>query len=338
MSRRWPRRRERRALVGRCGRQRAEVFPELLRRGVPIDIVTDQTSAHDPLSYLPVGIHARGLGRVRGEEAGGVHRPGPGRRWPSTSRRWSDSWTPAPRCSTTATRSATRPGSAASSGRSISPASCPPTSGRCSARARARSAGRRCPATRRHRRHRPGGAGAVPRQRSAAQVDARRPGAGRVPGPAGADLLAGLRRAGQGRGCGSTTWWRPARCQRADRHRPRPSRLRLGRQSRTGRPRRWLDGSDAIADWPLLNAMVNTASGASWVSIHHGGGVGIGRSIHAGQVSRRRRHRAGRAEARAGADQRPRDGRDPACRRGLRPRATRSRPSAACGSRCRKRD
>jgi urocanate hydratase len=45
-----------------------------------------------------------------------------------------------------------------------------------------------------------------------------------------------------------------------------------------------LDGSDAIADWPLLNALVSTASGASWVSIHHGGGVGIGRSIHAGQV------------------------------------------------------
>ena len=45
------------------------------------------------------------------------------------------------------------------------------------------------------------------------------------------------------------------------------------------------DGSDAIADWPLLNALVNTSSGASWVSIHHGGGVGIGRSIHAGQVS-----------------------------------------------------
>jgi urocanate hydratase len=46
-----------------------------------------------------------------------------------------------------------------------------------------------------------------------------------------------------------------------------------------------LDGSDAIADWPLLNALVSTASGASWVSIHHGGGVGIGRSIHAGQVT-----------------------------------------------------
>ena len=44
------------------------------------------------------------------------------------------------------------------------------------------------------------------------------------------------------------------------------------------------DGSDAVADWPLLNALLNTASGATWVSIHHGGGVGIGRSIHAGQV------------------------------------------------------
>ena len=45
-----------------------------------------------------------------------------------------------------------------------------------------------------------------------------------------------------------------------------------------------LDGSDAIADWPILNALLNTASGATWVSLHHGGGVGIGRSIHAGQV------------------------------------------------------
>jgi urocanate hydratase len=44
------------------------------------------------------------------------------------------------------------------------------------------------------------------------------------------------------------------------------------------------DGSDAIADWPLLNAMLNTACGASWVSLHHGGGVGIGYSIHAGMV------------------------------------------------------
>ena len=45
-----------------------------------------------------------------------------------------------------------------------------------------------------------------------------------------------------------------------------------------------LDGTDAVADWPLLNALVNTAAGATWVSIHHGGGVGIGYSQHAGMV------------------------------------------------------
>ena len=45
------------------------------------------------------------------------------------------------------------------------------------------------------------------------------------------------------------------------------------------------DGSDAVADWQLLNALINTACGASWVSIHHGGGVGMGKSIHAGQVT-----------------------------------------------------
>jgi urocanate hydratase len=45
-----------------------------------------------------------------------------------------------------------------------------------------------------------------------------------------------------------------------------------------------LDGSDAVADWPLLNALVNTAAGASWISIHNGGGVGIGYSQHAGMV------------------------------------------------------
>jgi urocanate hydratase len=44
------------------------------------------------------------------------------------------------------------------------------------------------------------------------------------------------------------------------------------------------DGSDAIADWPILNALLNTAAGASWVSVHHGGGTGIGYSIHAGMV------------------------------------------------------
>jgi urocanate hydratase len=45
------------------------------------------------------------------------------------------------------------------------------------------------------------------------------------------------------------------------------------------------DGSDAIADWPILNALLNTSAGATWVSVHHGGGVGIGYSIHAGMVA-----------------------------------------------------
>ena len=94
-----------------------------------------------------------------------------------------------------------------------------------------------------------------------------------------------------------------------------------------------LDGSDAIADWPLLNAMVNVASGASWVSIHHGGGVGMGRSIHAGQVRVADGTRARRPEARARAHQRPGHRRHPPRRRGLRPRRARPPPSTASASR-----
>ena len=68
------------------------------------------------------------------------------------------------------------------------------------------------------------------------------------------------------------------------------------------------DGSDAVADWPLLNALLNTASGATWVSIHHGGGVGIGYSQHAGVVDRLRRHarlRRGASSACCGTIRRP---------------------------------
>ena len=78
------------------------------------------------------------------------------------------------------------------------------------------------------------------------------------------------------------------------------------------------DGSDAIADWPILNALLNTASGASWVSVHHGGGVGIGKSIHAGVVVVADGTDRTAPAARAGAHQRPRDGRAPARRRRLR--------------------
>ena len=71
------------------------------------------------------------------------------------------------------------------------------------------------------------------------------------------------------------------------------------------------DGSDAVADWPLLNALLNTAAGASWVSIHNGGGVGIGYSLHAGQVTVADGTRNDGQAHRARADHRPRHGRDP---------------------------
>jgi len=62
-----------------------------------------------------------------------------------------------------------------------------------------------------------------------------------------------------------------------------PPRFRLGRLAQTAR-RKMKDGSDAVSDWPLLNALLNTASGATWVSLHHGGGVGMGFSQHSGMV------------------------------------------------------
>ncbi len=88
------------------------------------------------------------------------------------------------------------------------------------------------------------------------------------------------------------------------------------------------DGSDAIADWPLLNAMLNTASGAAWVALHHGGGVGIGRSIHSGAQCRGGRNGRGRVPRRAGPHERPGDGRDA-------PRACGLRPGALDGQRAR---
>ena len=84
-------------------------------------------------------------------------------------------------------------------------------------------------------------------------------------------------------GCASTRWSRPGEVK---------APIVIGRDhldaGSVASPQReteaMSDGSDAVADWPLLNALINTACGASWVSIHHGGGVGMGKSIHAGQV------------------------------------------------------
>jgi urocanate hydratase len=165
-----------------------------------------------------------------------------------------------------------------------SPASCPSTSGRCSARGGDRSAGSRTS----------GEAADIARtdelvlemfgdDRSLATWIREGPRAHRLPGAAGAHLLAWLRRA--------------ARFALAVNELVRNGELAapivFGRDhldcGSVASPYReteaMADGSDAIADWPLLNAMLNVACGATWVSIHHGGGVGIGKSIHAGQVT-----------------------------------------------------
>ena len=78
------------------------------------------------------------------------------------------------------------------------------------------------------------------------------------------------------------------------------------------------DGSDAVSDWPLLNALLNCASGATWVSLHHGGGVGMGFSQHAGMVVVCRRHAGGGGAARPRAVERPRQRRHAPRRRRLR--------------------
>ena len=98
-----------------------------------------------------------------------------------------------------------------------------------------------------------------------------------------------------------------------------------------------LDGSDAVADWPILNAMLNVSSGAAWVAVHHGGGVGIGNSIHLRSPSRGRRHGSRCTSRGESAHQRPRHRRDAPCRCRLResqtggPRPGRRHPNARCG-------
>ena len=261
----------------------AEVLPELLRRGVAVDIVTDQTSAHDPLAYCPIGVTVEQWHELAAADPG-PSRPEHVSRWPRTSRRWSGSWTPAPRCSTTATRSAARRSSPATRAPSTSPGSSPPTSVRCSVRARGPF---RWVAL-------SGDPGDI------ATTDA----AVLRLFPDNEPLERWIRAAGQRiahQGLPARICWL-GQGERAEAGLMFNDLVATGAVSApivigrdhldTGSvasPYReteaMLDGSDAIADWPLLNALVNTASGASWVSIHHGGGVGIGRSIHAGQVS-----------------------------------------------------
>ena len=249
---------------------------------MPIDIVTDQTSAHDPLAATCPRASRSRTGTSAPREARGVHRPARGRRWPGTSRPWSSfqdagaevfdygnsirdeaRWR--------VRRAFEFPGFVPAY---IRPLFCEgkgpfrwvalsgdakdiavtdravlelfPDNDRLhsgSAVRRSRSPSRGC---------RRGSAGS-------ATASATRPGC------AVNELVASARSPRPSSSAATTSTpvpWRALPRDRGD-----------------------ADGSDAIADWPLLNALVNVASGASWVSIHHGGGVGIGRSIHAGQVS-----------------------------------------------------
>ena len=261
----------------------AELVPQLLRDGR-----ADQRGDRPDLGPRPADLPARRASRSRtwprcGPRTRPGSRSGRASRWPSTCGPWWASRTPAPRSSTTATRSAARRSWPGTTARSRFPASCPPTSGRCSARARARSAGPRCPAIR------PTSPRPTPRYSTCSRRTRR--------SPAGS---AWRREKVHFQGLPARICW----LGYGERHLAGlrfnelvargevQAPIVLGRDhldcGSVASPYReteaMADGSDAIADWPLLNALVNTSSGASWVSIHHGGGVGIGRSIHAGQV------------------------------------------------------
>ena len=252
--------------------------------GLDVDIVTDQTSAHDPLAYLPArGPFAdwasererdprgftelarasmadprRGDGRLPRRRRGGLRlreldtRRGAARRLRAGVR--------LPRLRTGLYPAAVLRGQG--------PVSLGGALGRSP----------------RHRGDGPRHAPDVPRERVACRAgSAWRPSAspsrGSRPGSAGSATASATGRAS------SSTPWSPRASL--------PLPIVIGRDhldaGSVASPYReteaMADGSDAIADWPLLNALVNASSGASWVSIHHGGGVGIGRSIHAGQVS-----------------------------------------------------
>ena len=163
------------------------------------------------------------------------------------------------------------------------PASCPSTSGRCSAKGRDRSAGSRCPAIRRTSRAPTSWCSSSFRTTSICAAGSRWRGR-RVHSR---DLPARICWLGQGERArfgvalndlvASGEMSAPIVIGR--------DHLDTGSVASPFRETEAMkDGSDAVADWPILNALLNTASGASWVSFHHGGGVGIGNSLHAGQV------------------------------------------------------
>ena len=262
----------------------ADVVPHLLAIGAEIDVVTDQTSAHDPLMYVP---SRRERGRDAGPQGQGprrAHEDGHGSRWPATSRRWS--------------ASSTGGAEVFDYGNSI--------------RAEARTGG--CERAFDFPGFVPAYVrplfcqGKGPFRWAALSGDPRDIAATDqavlAEFPDNESLGRWIRMAGERvhfQGLPARICWLGygERDRLGLRFNDMVARGTLQAPIVIGRdhldcgsvasPYReteaMRDGSDAIADWPLLNALLNTASGASWVSIHHGGGVGIGRSIHAGQVT-----------------------------------------------------
>ncbi len=261
----------------------AEIVPELFRRGVRPDMVTDQTSAHDPLNgYLPKGWSMAEWREKRVSDPKAVEKAAR-----ASMREHVEAmvefWKPACRRSTTATTSARWRRTKVSRTPSPSRASCRPISARCSAGASARSAGRHSRATRRTS------------TRTDAKVKELTPGNTHLH-----NWLDMARERIAFQGLPARICW----VGLGDRHRlglafnemvakgELKAPVVIGRDhldsGSVASPNReteaMKDGSDAVSDWPLLNALLNTASGATWVSLHHGGGVGMGFSQHAGMV------------------------------------------------------
>ena len=261
----------------------AEVVPELARRGERFDLVTDQTAAHDPLTgYVPQGLSVEDAARLRESdpdeylrragESIAVHVEGMLEHVRAGST-----------FSTMGTTCAARPRLRAWRTRSHTRGSSRPTSGRSSVAATGRSAGPSSPATRpTSRRSTTSCAASSPTTRSCSGGSRSRRSVSRSRGcrhgsAGSATVTAPVP------GSRSTNSSAPAACGApvviGRDHLDSGSVASPYRETESMR-----DGSDAIADWPILNALLNTAAGATWVSVHHGGGVGIGNSIHAGMV------------------------------------------------------
>ena len=262
----------------------AEVLPELVRRGVEIDIVTDQTSAHDPLNgYIPVGLTVEQaevlrrsdpdeylrrvgesalahVGAIRALQQAGAEAFDYGNALRGLAAEYGDA------------DAFSYPGFVPG----LHPAAVLRGQGAVPVGGAVGRPGR-------HPRHRPGDPRPVRRSGAHRPVDL----AGRASGSTSRDCRRG-----------SAGWATASAIAAGVRFNEMVASGELKGPIVIGRdhldagsvasPERetesMRDGSDAVADWPLLNAMLMTACGASWVSIHHGGGVGMGKSIHAGQV------------------------------------------------------